>query len=150
MQSLNSKYELITTVEVKMEIRDKKARDKFLALPFEIEVRNPSKTAIAAVRKFAVATGDIASLSEVDLRVLALCYTVAEENNTAELLRKEPADIVEAYPRHNEQQEEEEVEEGVEEVVEYSQRKCYSFANSMSRVIIGMRRRKMKAGMWYQ
>lgn len=74
---------MATTAEVKFEIRDKRARDKFLTLPFDLETKEPSKTASSAVRKFATATGDIASLSAVDLKVIAVCYTYAELNGTA-------------------------------------------------------------------
>ncbi|EAS03594.1 nin one-binding Zn-ribbon-like protein (macronuclear) [Tetrahymena thermophila SB210] len=101
LQSLYNKYDLYTTQEVKFEIRDKKAREKFLTLPFDILVKDPSKTAVAAVRKFATTTGDIASLSSVDINVIALCYTFAEENKTADLLRKEPPEIKEAFAQKN-------------------------------------------------
>lgn len=110
LQSLHDKYDLYTTAEVRMEIRDKKARDKFLTLPFEIGVKDPSKTSLSAVRNFAIATGDIASLSEVDLRVISLCYTFAEINKTADLIRKDPPEIKEAFPQSAPVEESEPVE----------------------------------------
>lgn len=97
LQSLHDKYDLYTTAEVKYEIKDKKARDKFEALPFDINVKEPSKTSNSFVRKFATTTGDIASLSGVDLKVIALCYTFAEINHTVSLLRKEPPEIKESF-----------------------------------------------------
>ena len=56
------------------EIRDSKARHHLETLPFELEVREPSKDGISHVIDFSKKTGDYASLSIVDLQVLGLLY----------------------------------------------------------------------------
>lgn len=51
LQELNDKYILYTTGEVLEEIRDKKAREKFALLPFEIKSTWPSDDAIKFGKK---------------------------------------------------------------------------------------------------
>ena len=63
---------LVTIEEVIAEIRDSKSRDMLLKLPFELEICSPSEEAMAEVGKFARKSGDFASLSLVDLKVMAV------------------------------------------------------------------------------
>ena len=67
-----SKY--FTTQGVIDEIRDSKARHHLESLPFQLNVREPSSEGINKVVEFSKKTGDYASLSRVDLHVLALLY----------------------------------------------------------------------------
>ena len=80
-----------TVQDVVNEIRDKKSLHLLETLPFELEVRVPSDTAMRAVADFARKTGDFAALSLTDLRVLALTYQLEVEENGTQFLRTEPA-----------------------------------------------------------
>ncbi|EGR30184.1 nin1 rpn12 binding protein, putative [Ichthyophthirius multifiliis] len=121
LQKMSLTYDLYTTSEVIFEIKDKKAREKYQALCLNIQIKEPSNTAKAQIQKFSVLTGDNASLSNADIDLLALCYTFSEENNTSNLLRKQPLEAQEAYPKQKEgdaqkpEEEEEEEEEEKEE-----------------------------------
>lgn len=79
-----------TVPDVLAEIRDKKARAMLEQLPFELQTREPSAEAMAAVIAFARKTGDFSYLSLTDLRVLALAYMLEVEANGAEHLRTSP------------------------------------------------------------
>lgn len=70
----NSASKYFTTQGVLDEIRDSKARHHLESLPFQMDVREPSAEGIAKVVEFSKKTGDFASLSIVDLHVLALLY----------------------------------------------------------------------------
>lgn len=59
--------------------------------PFELIYREPTPESLKAVMDFARKTGDFTSLSAVDLRVLALTYTMEKElKGNVDHLRKEP------------------------------------------------------------
>jgi len=80
-----------TIPQVLSEVRDAKARQFMQNFPFEIIERDPSPEALKAVAAFARKTGDYAFLSPVDLRVLALVYTLeAETKGSVSHLRSEP------------------------------------------------------------
>ncbi|CAJ1934562.1 unnamed protein product [Cylindrotheca closterium] len=68
-----------TTPAVIQEIRDAKARQSLDQLPFELYQREPSQEALERVISFAKQTGDHASLSNVDIQVLALCVDLEKE-----------------------------------------------------------------------
>ena len=70
---------LVTVPEVLGEIRDKRARHTLATLPVELETREPSDEAIAAITSFAKLTGDAPVLSAVDTRVLALAWMLEKE-----------------------------------------------------------------------
>ncbi len=84
---------LVTIEEVISEIRDSKSRDMLLKLPFELEICSPSEEAMLEVGKFAKKSGDFASLSLVDLKVMALAYTLeVEMYDGGKHIRTEPID----------------------------------------------------------
>jgi len=87
--------ELVTVPEVLAEVRNEVARRQMLVQPQEIKTRQPSSEAVAAVTEFAKKTGDFASLSAVDLRVLALTYMLEVEYSNGETahLNKEPKTV---------------------------------------------------------
>jgi RNA-binding protein NOB1 len=70
----NSASKYFTTQGVIDEIRDSKARHHLDSLPFKLDVREPTPEGITKVVDFSKKTGDYASLSIVDLHVLALLY----------------------------------------------------------------------------
>ncbi|KAL7749366.1 20S-pre-rRNA D-site endonuclease nob1 [Sorochytrium milnesiophthora] len=96
---LNIAETLITIPEVLAEVRDRRARQSLAVLPCEIQVRQPSEEAMAAVSAFARRTGDFAVLSVTDIKVLALTYTLEKEANGGVHLRAEPMKPVEQTGR---------------------------------------------------
>jgi rRNA maturation endonuclease Nob1 len=82
---------LVTIPEVLVELRDEQTRARLAALPFELEVREPSDEAVAAIKRFAKLTGDLPVLSAVDVRVLALTWMLEkQESGGVDHLRTEP------------------------------------------------------------
>ena len=66
---------IYTVQDVISEIRDKDTRERLQCLPYELRIIEPFEEDIAFVKKFAATTGDLASLSTADIKVLALtCY----------------------------------------------------------------------------
>lgn len=66
-------------------------REMLASAPFELVYKEPSPESLRAIVAFAKKTGDFASLSAVDIRVLALTWTVEKEiKGTVEHLRAEP------------------------------------------------------------
>lgn len=72
------------------EIRDSKSRMLLEALPFEIQLREPNKESMRAVSTFARLTGDFASLSLTDLKLMALTYELEVEELGDVHIRAEP------------------------------------------------------------
>lgn len=116
LETIGQKF--YTIPQVIEEIRDEKARQYLQSFPFEIETRDPTPVALQAVSAFAKKTGDYAFLSPVDLRVLALVYTLeAEKKGTVSHLRTQPlapSTTVASISKKEDEKEEEE-EEGEEE-----------------------------------
>jgi RNA-binding protein NOB1 len=56
-------------------------------------LRYPSETSLARVKSYAKKTGDLASLSETDMIVIALAVTIVEKNKKIQFLRKEPLEL---------------------------------------------------------
>ncbi|CAB4424919.1 unnamed protein product [Rhizophagus irregularis] len=81
---------IYTIPEVISEIRDKHSRDFLNQISFDLQIKVPSDEALREVVNFSKKTGDFASLSVVDLRVLALTYMLEVETNGTKRLRKEP------------------------------------------------------------
>ncbi|GLT90894.1 hypothetical protein SLE2022_088090 [Rubroshorea leprosula] len=96
----------VTVPEVLAEIRDPVSRHRLAFIPFTIDSMEPSPEALNKVIKFARATGDLQTLSDVDLKLIALTYTLeaqihgtnhlkdapppVEVVNTKKLLEKDP------------------------------------------------------------
>jgi RNA-binding protein NOB1 len=87
----NTAKKYVTTQGVIDEIRDSKARNHLESLPFELEVREPTAEGLAKMVEFSKKTGDYASLSAVDMHILALLYDLEKEGcKTTEHIRTEP------------------------------------------------------------
>ena len=78
------------TVKVVSELRDKDVRARLRNTPLELDYRTPSSQAIRAVSDFARKTGDLASLSVVDLRVIAVAYDMEVAMSGSSHLNTEP------------------------------------------------------------
>lgn len=87
-------HRIVTIEEVLDEIRDSKAKETLLNLPFELETRNPTPQAVKEVADFAMKTGDFHSLSKTDLKLIALSKTLEVELAPA----KKEAEVSEATP----------------------------------------------------
>jgi len=83
-----------TIQEVLTEVRDAKSREALKRLPFELQVREPTNEAIAAVVSFAKKTGDIGVLSKPDIKVMALAFMLHKETHGTKGLRDEPGQIM--------------------------------------------------------
>ncbi|XP_070617814.1 RNA-binding protein NOB1 [Erythrolamprus reginae] len=79
-----------TTREVLAEIRDRAARRRVAALPFQLLLREPLPEHVRRVSEFAKQTGDFRGLSGADLQVLALTLQLEAEHGGGRPLRTEP------------------------------------------------------------
>lgn len=87
---------LYTVPEVLAEIRDEATRERLARLPSGwIRLVSPSPDALLAVKRFAASTGDAASLSAVDMRVIALALTLEQTHNPGYVLPTEPVTLSE-------------------------------------------------------
>jgi hypothetical protein len=80
----------VTVQEVLGEVRDSKSRELLASLPFELEVRAPSDTAMKIVYDFAKKTGDFAALSLCDIKIMALTYDLEIQNHQKMFIRDAP------------------------------------------------------------
>ncbi|XP_019525775.2 RNA-binding protein NOB1 [Aedes albopictus] len=72
------------------EIKNDRQLKRLVVLPYSLQVREPDPDVLAKVTGFAKKTGDFASLSIVDLKVVALTYQLEKEHVGTEHLREEP------------------------------------------------------------
>lgn len=79
-----------TIPEVIAEIRDKQAREQLENSLIDLKIKIPSEEAISAVTSFAKKTGDLATLSKTDIRVIALTWMLEKEAGNLDKIRKEP------------------------------------------------------------
>ncbi|RKP35188.1 Nin one binding Zn-ribbon like-domain-containing protein, partial [Dimargaris cristalligena] len=81
-----------TVPEVVQEIRSSKHREQLANnIYFDLQVREPSAVDMKAVVEFAKKTGDYASLSAPDMKILALTYALEREAKGIDHLHTEPA-----------------------------------------------------------
>ncbi|BAT73091.1 uncharacterized protein HKW66_Vig0014350 [Vigna angularis] len=83
----------ISIPEVMEEIRDPVSRHKLSFLPFSIQTMEPSPESINKVVKFARATGDLQTLSDVDIKLIALTYTLEAQIHGTKNLRDAPPPV---------------------------------------------------------
>ncbi|CAM6085795.1 unnamed protein product [Calypogeia fissa] len=86
--------QFVTVQEVLNEVRDPASRFHLSTLPVTIRCLEPSAEALAAVIKFSRATGDFQSLSSVDLKLIALAYTIEAEVHGVANIRSEPPPLL--------------------------------------------------------
>jgi len=111
-----------TIPEVIAEIRDKEAREQLENSLVDIQVKIPSEEAVNAVIRFAKKTGDLATLSKTDIRVIALTWMLEKEAGNLANIRTEPIKSQVQYGKQKgkkpQQQKKEEEEEKKEEKIE--------------------------------
>ncbi|XP_027341785.1 uncharacterized protein LOC113854772 [Abrus precatorius] len=83
----------VSVHEVMEEIRDPVSRHKLSFLPFSIQTMEPSPESINKVIKFARATGDLQTLSDVDIKLIALTYTLEAQIHGTKHLRDTPPPV---------------------------------------------------------
>ncbi|XP_044477395.1 RNA-binding NOB1-like protein isoform X2 [Mangifera indica] len=83
----------VTVSEVLAEIRDPVSRHRLSFTPFTIESMEPSPDSLNKVIKFARATGDLQTLSDVDLKLIALTYTLEAQIHGTKHLRDAPPPV---------------------------------------------------------
>jgi len=82
---------LITLTEVTEEIRDKDTKQRLRNLPFQLQFMEPNPESIKFVTDFSKKTGDYASLSATDIKVIALTYMLEIRHiGSDKHLKKEP------------------------------------------------------------
>ncbi|XP_016954611.1 RNA-binding protein NOB1 [Drosophila biarmipes] len=88
---LNEYAEQVLTVpDVVAEVRNKRQIRRLCVLPFDLQVREPRPESIKHCVEFAKRTGDYASLSGIDLKVIALTYELEADTVGTDHLRTEP------------------------------------------------------------
>jgi RNA-binding protein NOB1 len=80
----------VTVPEVLAEVRDAQSRAALAALPLGLWTRTAEAEALAAVRRFALLTGDASVLSTVDCKLLALALALEWEAHGRDHLRSKP------------------------------------------------------------
>lgn len=70
---------IYTIEDVVAEIRDKATRQRLSVLPYKIQYKTPSQKSLEKVIEVAKKSGDYASLSSTDLKVIALTYDLTVE-----------------------------------------------------------------------
>ncbi|XP_010669428.2 RNA-binding NOB1-like protein [Beta vulgaris subsp. vulgaris] len=91
ISSLADKF--VSVSDVINEIRDPTSRHRLSVLPFSIQTSEPSSDALKKVVSFARATGDLQTLSDVDLKLIALTYTLEAQIHGTSHLRDIPPPI---------------------------------------------------------
>eukprot|EP00250_Pteridium_aquilinum_P003035 c13365_g1_i1 orf=115-1974(+) len=98
--SSSSPPRFVTVTEVLEEVRAPASRFHLASLPCSVDCIDPSDEALRKVLKFARETGDLHSLSDVDLKLLALTYMLEEQTYGYAHLRARPPPVHVAQVRH--------------------------------------------------
>ncbi|XP_047475752.1 RNA-binding protein NOB1-like isoform X2 [Penaeus chinensis] len=92
--------EICSTPEVIGEIRDRHTKQHIQSLPVKIELKQPKPESIKFINEFSKKTGDFASLSLADIKVLALTYELEiEAQGGSDHLRSEPEKAVTEFSK---------------------------------------------------
>ncbi|KAL5200478.1 hypothetical protein ABZP36_021681 [Zizania latifolia] len=81
---------LVTVPEVLEEVRDASARRRLALLAAPIETVDPAPEFVKKVVKFSRETGDLQTLSDVDIKIIALAYMLEAEIHGTNHLREHP------------------------------------------------------------
>ncbi|KAE9452079.1 hypothetical protein C3L33_16017, partial [Rhododendron williamsianum] len=98
---VNCADKFVSVSEVMDEVKDPMSRHRLNFVPFTVETREPSPESLKKVLsiraltviKFARATGDLQTLSDVDLKLIALTYTLESQIHGTAHLRDIPPPI---------------------------------------------------------
>ena len=92
---LAAKTKIVTTQDVLEELKDQKTKEFVQNFPFSISTINCDDKILNIVKEFAKKTGDIGSLSQVDMELIAAAYGLSKREGLDHLLRKQPPPILE-------------------------------------------------------
>ncbi|KAG8076511.1 hypothetical protein GUJ93_ZPchr0006g42403 [Zizania palustris] len=81
---------LVTVPEVLEEVRDASARRRLALLAAPIDTVDPAPEFVKKVVKFSRETGDLQTLSDVDIKIIALAYMLEAEIHGTNHLREHP------------------------------------------------------------
>lgn len=81
---------ILTVPDVVDEVRNKRQIRRLCVLPYDLQVREPRSDIVKHCVEFAKKTGDYASLSGIDIKVIALTYELEADTVGTEHIRKEP------------------------------------------------------------
>lgn len=88
LMSIADKF--VSVREVLEEVRDPASRHRLAVMPFDVEKMDPSPESLKKVVDFARETGDLQTLSDVDLKLIALTYTLEAQIHGTNHLRDTP------------------------------------------------------------
>ncbi|KAK1353338.1 putative Nin one binding (NOB1) Zn-ribbon, ribonuclease, PIN domain-containing protein [Heracleum sosnowskyi] len=86
----NMADKFVSVSEVIDEVRDPRARHSLSLLPFDVNTMEPSSDSLKKVISFARETGDLQTLSDVDLKLIALTYTLEAQIHGTKHIRDSP------------------------------------------------------------
>ncbi|KAI7987047.1 RNA-binding protein NOB1 [Camellia lanceoleosa] len=89
----NCADKFVSVSEVIDEVRDPLSRHRLNFVPFTVDTIDPSPDSLKKVISFARATGDLQTLSDVDLKLIALTYTLEAQIHGTKHLRDIPPPI---------------------------------------------------------
>ncbi|KAI3691782.1 hypothetical protein L6452_31584 [Arctium lappa] len=89
----NSADKFVSVADVIREVRDPTSRHRLNFLPFTVDTMEPSPESLKKVINFARATGDLQTLSDVDLKLIALTHTLESQIHGTSHLRDTPPPI---------------------------------------------------------
>ena len=114
-QEFDAAYEVHTIKEVLKEIKDDNARTFMQNLPYELVIHDYVEDEFMdRVRVFAKETGDYKTLSETDMRVMALGLQLNDERGEGDRVQKAPKPLAEFRPKRF-QEDYKRIEEGEED-----------------------------------
>ncbi|PRQ47381.1 putative ribonuclease Nob1, ribonuclease, PIN domain-containing protein [Rosa chinensis] len=83
----------VSVPEVMDEVHDPISRRRLAVVPFQVQTMEPSPESLNKVIKFARATGDLWTLSDVDVKLIAMTYTLEAQIHGTEHLRDCPPPV---------------------------------------------------------
>ncbi|KAH7513953.1 hypothetical protein FEM48_Zijuj11G0037500 [Ziziphus jujuba var. spinosa] len=83
----------VSVPEVIEEVRDPVSRHRLSFIPFPVQTMEPTPESLNKVIKFARETGDLQTLSDVDIKLIALTYTLEAQIHGTEHLRDCPPPV---------------------------------------------------------
>ncbi|KAG9441193.1 hypothetical protein H6P81_017047 [Aristolochia fimbriata] len=89
-QLVNLADRIVSISEVLNEVRDPQSRLRLQAVPVNVDIMEPDPDALKKVVNFARETGDLQTLSDVDLKLIALAYTLEAQFHGTKHLRDKP------------------------------------------------------------
>lgn len=81
---------IYTVPDVMTEVRNKRQIRRLCVLPYDLQVREPTPESIQHCLDFSKKTGDYASLSGIDMKIIALTYELEKQYVGTDHLRLEP------------------------------------------------------------